>query len=150
MMDNEGPRKVQNVTYDCCGLLNFKGGILMQRLNQIKSFIDMVLQVQQDFEEHFKTNQDVYFFNLNPRFVRIQEDLQTEALRIGIISISKDQNNKIGNVLLTKEAFYAITTKDQQQPWFIDTTNENWLIEHFKVTIDGIEMWSIDSRQKTI
>jgi len=120
----------------------------MQRLNQIRSFIDMVLQVQHDFEEHFKTNQDVYFFNLNPRFVRIQQDLQTEALRIGIISISKDQNNKIGNVLLTKEAFLAITTKDQQQPWFKDMANENWLIEHYKVTIDGIEMRSVDSRQR--
>ncbi|MED4700736.1 hypothetical protein P9436_16895 [Lysinibacillus capsici] len=120
----------------------------MQRLDQIKSFINMVLQVQQDFEEHFKTNQDVYFFNLNPRFVRIQQDLQTEALRIGIISISKDQNNKIGNVLLTKEAFLAITTKDQQQPWFKDMANENWLIEHYKVTIDGIEMRSVDSRQR--
>ncbi|EFI67239.1 hypothetical protein BFZC1_17974 [Lysinibacillus fusiformis ZC1] len=120
----------------------------MQRLDQIKSFINMVLQVQQDFEDHFKTNQDVYFFNLNPRFVRIQQDLQTEALKIGIISISKDQNNKIGNVLLTKEAFLAITTKDQQQPWFKDMANENWLIEHYKVTIDGIEMRSVDSRQR--
>lgn len=120
----------------------------MQRLRQIKSFINMVLQVQQDFEDHFKTHQDVYFFNLNPRFVRIQQDLQTEALKLGIISISKDQNNKIGNVLLTKEAFLAITTKDQQQPWFKDTANENWLIEHYKVTIDGIEIWSVDSRQR--
>lgn len=120
----------------------------MQRLDQIKSFINMVLQVQQDFEDHFKTNQDVYFFNLNPRFVRIQQDLQTEALKIGIISISKDQHNNIVNVLLTKEAFLAITTKDQQQPWFKDTANENWLIEHYKVTIDGIEIWSADSRQR--
>lgn len=120
----------------------------MQKISEIKSFIHMVLQVQQDFEDQFKTNRDVYFFNLNPRFVRIQQDLQTEALKIGIISISKDQHNNIGNVLLTKEAFLAITTKDQQQPWFKDTTNENWLIEHYKVTIDGIEMWSVDSRQR--
>ncbi|MEE3809548.1 hypothetical protein V2H29_21645 [Lysinibacillus fusiformis] len=120
----------------------------MQRLKQIKSFIDMVLQVQQNFEDHFRTNQDVYFFNLNPRFVRIQQDLQTEALNIGIISITKDEHNKIGNVLLTKEAFYAITTKDQQQPWYVDTTNENWLTEHYRVTIDGIEMWNVDCRQK--
>ena len=88
----------------------------MQRLKQIKSFIDMVLQVQQDFEDHFKSYQDVYFFNLNPRFVRIQQDLQTEALNLGIISISKDQNNKIGNVLLTKEAFMPLQLKTSNSP----------------------------------
>ncbi len=103
--------------------------------------------MQQDFEGHFRTNQDVYFFSLNPRLVRIQQDLQTEALKVGVISISKDQNNNIGNVLLTKEAFYAITTKDQQQPWFVDTKNKNWVTEHYKVTIDGIEMWNVDCRQ---
>lgn len=79
---------------------------------------------------------------------RIQQDLQTETLKVGIISISKDQHNKVGNVLLTKEAFHALTTKEQQQPWYIDTANENWIIEHYKVTIDGIEMWNVDSRQK--
>ncbi|MGE6912453.1 hypothetical protein ACQKGP_13645 [Lysinibacillus fusiformis] len=117
------------------------------RLVEIKAFIQAVLHVQQDFEDHFRTNQDVYYFNLNPRFVRLQQDLQTEALKVGVISISKDQNNNIGNVLLTKEAFYAITTKDQQQPWFVDTKNKNWVTEHYKVTIDGIEMWNVDCRQ---
>lgn len=119
----------------------------MQRLEEIKAFIQQVLQVQQDFEDYFRRHQDVFLFDLNPRFVRLQQDLYTQAIKLGIINISKGKDNNIGHVLLTKEAFNAITTKDQQQPWYINTTNENWLAEHYKVTIDGIEMWSVDGRQ---
>ncbi|TKI60091.1 hypothetical protein FC756_19940 [Lysinibacillus mangiferihumi] len=120
----------------------------MQRLEEIQAFIQRVLKVQQEFEDYFRTHQDVFFFDLNPRFVRLQQDLYTHAIKLGIISISRDKDNNIGHVLLTKEAFNAITTKEQQVPWYIDESNKDWIAEHYKVTIDGIEMWNVDGRHK--